>query len=295
MSEGAGEDDLRIIGAGRVGLALGLLLQRAGAARSLTFVGRRSTAPDHPLFAGGGYVASYHAGLPPAAPPPTGVLLAVQDAALPEAVRALARERLPAGTPVLHLSGALGADLLQPLAERGCSVGSLHPLAAIADSVEGAERLRDVWWGVEAAGEAGELAGRIVAAASGRILTITPGGKPLYHAAAVFASNYVVALLATAEQAMGRAGAPLPEARAALAALASGAVHNVAVSDPCAALTGPVARGDADTVALHLAHLSDAERALYSPLTRAALELARVRGVDVADARRIEHLLEDKG
>lgn len=295
MSGTSGEDDLWIVGAGRMGLALGLLLQRAGAVRSLTYVGRRLTAPDHPLFVGSEPVGSYHTTFQPVAPPPTGVLLAVPDAALPEAVRDLTRERLPAGTPVLHLSGALGVDLLQTLAQCGCSVGSLHPLAAVADSIVGAERLRDVWWGVEAVGAARELAERIVAAASGRILTIASGSKPLYHAAAVFASNYVVTLLAAAEQAMVRAGAPLSDARAALAALASGAVRNVAASDPGTALTGPVARGDAETVALHLAHLSDPERALYSPLARAALELARARGVDVAAARRIEHLLEDMG
>jgi predicted short-subunit dehydrogenase-like oxidoreductase (DUF2520 family) len=259
----------------------------------LSFTGRRAGPPDHPLFGASTPVALYTDALEPPLPL-TGVLLAVPDAALPELARRLAVLGLPAGTPVLHLSGALGAETLEPLAAAGYPVGALHPLAAVADPVEGAERLRGVWWGVEAEGAALLLAGRIVGAAEGRILRVTPGAKPLYHAAAVFASNYVVALLGAAERLMEQAGVEPGDAHAALAALAAGAVANVRDSAPAAALTGPVARGDDETLRLHLAHLSGQERALYSPLARAALVLARQRGLDEDAAQRIERLLEEE-
>ena len=77
----------------------------------------------------------------------------------------------------------------------------------------------------------------------------------MYHAAAVFASNYAVALLAVAEQLMVRAGVGAADAQAALARLAAGAVENVAAHGPIAALTGPIVRGDAETVERHLTRL----------------------------------------
>ena len=294
MIEPAAVEDLWIVGAGRMGLALGLVLHGAGGVHSLTFVGRDSTPPDHPLFIGDTPVARYRTLPDPLDLLPTGVVLAVPDSALTEAVADLIVAGLRPGTPVLHMSGAYGLDVLQPLAKLSCPVGSLHPLASVADPIRGAERLRGVWWGVAAEGAALGLAERIVQAAEGRILSLSPGTQPLYHAAAVFASNYVVALLSAAERLMEQAGVRTEDAREALTELATGTVRNVAAKDPVAALTGPIARGDAGTVALHLASLSDAERALYSPLARAVLELARVRGVDLAAAQRIEDLLEDK-
>lgn len=286
---------LWIVGAGRAGLALGLLLRRAGAAGSLVVTGRRRVAPSHPLFAGPEPLAAYTAVLAPPSPAPTAVVIAVPDTALAGLAARLAALPLPTGTPVLHLSGALGAAALEPLRRAGCATGALHPLAAIADPVTGAERLRGVYWGVEAEGAARALAEAIVAAAAGQALPVAPGNKPLYHAAAVMAANFVVALLGAAERVMVRAGVDPPAARAALTTLAAGAVANVASQGPATALTGPIARGDEATVALHLAHLSEPERALYSPLARAALALAREAGLADDAVRRIELLLEDEG
>lgn len=296
MNGAAGAEPLWIIGAGRAGLALGLLLHRAGMVGDggLWVSGRRPDAPDHPLFRSAAAPAVYRAGLGVPAQELVGVVLAVPDAALPGVAAALAAAGLPSGTPVLHLSGALGAEALAPLAEAGFPVGALHPLAAVADPVAGADRLRGVWWGVEAEGEAMLLAGRIVAAAEGRMLRIEPGAKPRYHAAAVFASNYVVVLLHLAERLMRQAGAEPGAARAALTALAAGAVANVEATGPADALTGPVARGDAPTLRLHLAGLSEPERAVYSPLAGAALELAGEGGLDPAAAQRISQVLEEE-
>jgi predicted short-subunit dehydrogenase-like oxidoreductase (DUF2520 family) len=296
VSRADGAGTLWVIGAGRAGLALGLLLFRARGAELglLHFGGRRATPPAHPLFEGDSPAATYAAGWTVPAGPIAGVVIAVPDAALAEAAGRLAGARLPAGTPVLHLCGAQGAEVLGPVAAAGCAIGALHPLAAVADPVEGADRLRGVWWGVEAEGEALLFAGRIVAAAEGRMLRVEPGAKPLYHAAAVFASNYIVALLAVAEQLMQRAGAEPGAARAALGALAAGALANVAEAGPAAALTGPVVRGDVETLRLHLASLSDSERALYSPLARATLGLAAERGLDSEARDRIQRLLEEE-
>lgn len=287
-------DRLWIVGAGRVGLALGLLLHRARAVSSLTYTGRDAKPPAHPLFLRTRPRARYLPGVGPPDEGTTGLLLAVPDAAIAGVAARLAEHPLPPGLPVLHLSGSRGLDALEPLARAGCSVGGAHPLCAVADPVQGVERLRGATFGVEGEGAARALAERIVRAAGGTLLPIRPGGRAEYHAGAVFASNFLVSLLAVAERLMGRAGLPAEEVRPALAELASGAVENVRRHGPAEALTGPVARGEVETVRLHLARLSGGERALYSLLAREALALARARGLDPQEAERVgEALGED--
>jgi predicted short-subunit dehydrogenase-like oxidoreductase (DUF2520 family) len=284
---------LWIVGAGRAGLALALLLERAGAAGRRTVIGRRAQAPDHPLFVGDALAAEYLADLPTPNPPPSGIVIAVPDDAIAEVAERLAALALPAGTPVVHLSGALGLEPLESLARAGAVVGGVHPLRAITDGVAGAEQLRGAYFGVEGEGAARSLAERIVAAAEGRVLEIAPGAKALYHASAVLASNYMVALLAAAESLAERAGLAREVAHGALSELATGALAAAAERGPAAALTGPIARGDAETVRAHLAQLSGGERRLYSVLGREALLLARARGLDAAAAGRIERLLDE--
>jgi predicted short-subunit dehydrogenase-like oxidoreductase (DUF2520 family) len=287
-------DGLWIVGPGRTGLALGLLLHRAGAVAPLVYTGRGNAAPVHPLFAGDPPAAAY---LPwRDAPPPCvgGVLLAVPDQAIPAVAARLAELPLPPGIPVLHLSGSVEIEALAPLARAGHPAGGVHPLCAVADPVEGADRLRGATFGVEGEGAARALAERIVRAAGGTALELAPGSRTAYHAAAVFASNYVVGLLAVAERLMERAGIPAERARPALAGLASGAVDNVRDRGPAAALTGPVARGDAETVARHLARLSGDERRLYSLLAAEALGLARAQGLDAAAAAGVAELIAEE-
>jgi predicted short-subunit dehydrogenase-like oxidoreductase (DUF2520 family) len=287
----ATSDRLWIVGAGRLGLALGLRLQRARAVSSLVYSGRRRATPDHPLFRGFEPFASYQVGCGVTPAGVDGLLIAVPDDAIERVVQELAEARLSEGLPVLHASGSLSLDVLAPLAEQGHSVGGMHVLAAIADPVDGADRLRGATFGVEGEGAARALAERLVAACGGRVLPIRPGGKALYHAAAVFASNYAVALLSVAERLMAEAGVPAHDAQPALAALAAGAVENVATRGPANALSGPVARGDADTVERHLARLSGADRHLYCLLGLEALKLVEARGTDPAALARLRHLL----
>ena len=287
-------DRLWIVGAGRLGLALGLALHRSGAVASLAYSGRRPAPPAHPLLDGDPPLATYSAELRAPAEAPTGIVLAVPDGAIPDVAAALARLPLAPGIPVLHASGALSVDVLAPLAGRGHPVGGLHALAAVADPVAGAERLRGATFGVEGDGEARSLALRIVEGCGGRAVAVPSEGKPLYHAAAVFAANYAVVLLGVAERLMAGAGVAPEEARAGLAGLAAGAVENVAARGPAAALTGPVARGDAETVSLHLARLSGADRPLYALLAREALVLARDAGLPPGAAARIAELLEER-
>lgn len=284
--------DLAIVGPGRAGLALASALVRAGAARKLRLVGRSATVPPHPLLAGDPPQVQYAHGLATLATPDlSAVLLAVPDAAIRNVAEDLARAGIPVAAPVLHLSGTFGSDLLSPLAERGNPTGSIHPLVALADAT-GADQLRGAWFAIEGATAAVAMADRIVAFVEGRVLQVPAGGKPLYHAAAAAASNFVVALLAVAESWMQSAGVPPHQARPALAALAAGAARNVERCGPVEALTGPLVRGDVATVQAHLAQLSRADRHLYSVLGLSTLAIARERGLDSATAEVLMRLLE---
>ena len=159
---------------------------------------------------------------------------------------------------VAHLAGALGLDVLAPHVRRA----SIHPLRSLPTT---SSDLAGAWFAV--AGHA--LAGEVVADLDGRLVEVDDESRTAYHAAAVMASNHLVALLGAVERVAASAGVPLD----AFLDLVRGTVDNIEVLGPEAALTGPVARGDWDTVARHLAALPETERATYEVLTDAAKRL----------------------
>jgi predicted short-subunit dehydrogenase-like oxidoreductase (DUF2520 family) len=200
------------------------------------------------------------------------------------------------GKIVFHTSGALTAAVLAPLAEAGAHPGTLHPLQTFADPGAGPERLAGVFWTGDGDARAMALAERLVADLGGRFLAVPAEGRALYHAAAVVASNYMVALADQAGRLMAAAGADPEEALAALLPLMRGTLENLARSGAGGALTGPVARGDAETVRRHLETLGAGrpEAAhLYRALGRACLELAASRGLDPERVAVLRRLLAD--
>ncbi|MGH8203795.1 MAG: DUF2520 domain-containing protein, partial [Steroidobacteraceae bacterium] len=132
---------------------------------------------------------------------------------------------------------------------------------------------------------------RIVNALDGMPLVIPPTLRPTYHAAAVMASNYVIALLAVAARLLEDASVDSGKVLPALLPLVRGTLDNLEHLGVAAALTGPIARGDADTIRLHLARLSAEDRALYCRLGLELLRLARQTGLDERRAAEIDFLL----
>lgn len=196
------------------------------------------------------------------------VFLAVPDAAVRDACDALP---LTATQAVVHLSGALGLDSLQSAAVRG----ALHPLQAFPADAPAA-RFHGIYVGVEASDDALRAQLEAIAHALGATpFSLAGVDRPAYHAAAVLASNFVVALHAAAAEVWRAAGLPPNTARAALAPLTLGAAQAIAERELPQALTGPIARGDVRSVASHLQALQgDPERgALYRALARELLRL----------------------
>jgi predicted short-subunit dehydrogenase-like oxidoreductase (DUF2520 family) len=194
------------------------------------------------------------------------VLLCVPDSA----VEAVARSITPSGSrAVLHCSGSLGLDVLDPAPRRG----SVHPLASLPDTATGAERLAGAWYAVCGDG----LAADVVDALGGTAVEVPDGNRAAYHAAAAVASNHLVALLGQAERIARSAGVPLEAYRR----LASESLEGAFERDPATVLTGPVARGDWETVRRHLDALDPSEREGYLAMARMA---ARLVGRELPDS-----------
>lgn len=205
------------------------------------------------------------------------VMLAVPDAAIPEAARTV-----PHGCTVLHCSGTTPFEILRP----HHPAGSFHPLMTFPGPERGIPELHDV--PVALSGdEHAVVIGRELAATLEMMAIDVPGDRRLYHAAAVMAGNFATVLLADASRALVAAGISPEDAPALLAPLALESLRSAVRVGPAQALTGPVARGDEPTLdghrdALQAAGLSDLI-SVYDALTSRARALADEKAVVAAD------------
>jgi len=278
-----------IAGAGRVGQALARLLREAG--RPVAAVASRTIehAREGAAFAGEGVAAVSYSELLAHA---SHLIIAVPDSAIEPVAETLAAAAR--GGVALHTCGARGPEALHALAAKGVACGALHPLQTVSTPLQGVTALRGIAFAISGDEPALAWAREIAALLEGETLAIAPGARPLYHAAAVMAGNYVVALADAAQSLMVQAGVAPDQALRALAPLMRAAVENSVEQGPERALTGPIERGDAATVESHVEALKTAPPALKS-FYRAAglctLGIARRRGLDAARAQAVERAL----
>ncbi len=194
------------------------------------------------------------------------VLVATPDADIGTTAGRVAPSLRP-GALVVHLSGARTLHVLDAVVRDrpDVAVGSLHPLQSLPDGPLGCARLPGSWCAVEGPPTVERLARTL----GMRPFRVDPSARVRYHAAACHASNHVVALLGQVERLAAEAGIPLE----AFLPLVRSTLDNVAELGPDRALTGPIARGDAATVAAHLEALPESERDAYRALAAAALRL----------------------
>ena len=289
-----------ILGAGAVGTTLARALAARGA--HVTAVASRTRASAEALAA---VLPGAHA-VPAEALPAEAdlVLLAVADAAITPLA-----ETVPwrTGQGVAHLSGARGADALAAVTVRGALPAALHPLMTITrptpDTPAEAllQRLAGCSWTLDAADPTlASALETLVTALGGSVIRLAPQDRIPYHIAGVLASNYVVALLAAAARLWEPFAAP-EEALRALLPLLRGAADNLASAGLPQALSGPVARGDVETIATHLAWLDahaagapelSAVRDAYIALAELTIPVALAKGTLTPEAaERIRALL----
>jgi predicted short-subunit dehydrogenase-like oxidoreductase (DUF2520 family) len=250
--------------------------RRAGEAARL--VGRGTIAHTDPVLAAAGANV---------------VFLTVRDHEIAGLAQALSGDDVAPSTLYIHCAGALSASVLAPLKARGASTAALHPLQTFAGGSSGGgrpagQRLAGVRWFHD--GDALTRCRALVRATGGKVSSLDPAARSLYHAAAVAASNYLVVVEDLATRLAEAAGIPRDDALAGMLPLVEGTVANLRRVGLPAALTGPVTRGDAATVRAHrraLASLGGDLDSLYAALGRHALVIARERGLDEAAARRM--------
>ncbi len=282
-----------IAGTGRVARALGRLLAEAGEPVAAVAGRNAEHASEAASFIGAGARAVRFENLPASA---DRILIAVSDAAIPDVALALARAGIRSGT-ALHTCGARGPEALAPLQAAGVACGVLHPLQTIATPEQGLAALRGCRFGVTGDPPAVAWAEAICNLLGSYPLRLAPDSLPVYHAAAVMASNAVTAVIDAAVLLIEQAGVERHDALQALTPLAEAAVHNALTLGPEAALTGPVRRGDLETIRRHLDALSEAPpavRNLYRAAALALSDLAVRSGLDPSRARAIEALLRER-
>lgn len=236
---------LNIVGCGKVGRTLARLWQAAGVVQLQDIVNRTPASAAAAIdFIGGGAMATLstmrRADL---------VMIGTGDDQIAAQVNALAAVNLSLdGSIVFHCSGALPSAVLSPLKNRGAAIASVHPVRSFALPERVVGNFAGTWCGVE--GDASAIAALepLFRHIGAHFIAIDGTRKVLYHAGAVFASNYLVTLLDTAIQAYRQAGIAETDALKIMRSLVVETVENVLSEGPEQALTGPVARGDVATV-----------------------------------------------
>jgi predicted short-subunit dehydrogenase-like oxidoreductase (DUF2520 family) len=255
-----------VVGAGRVGAVLGAALARAGhrvvAIAAVSEPSReraRRLVPEAPILPADEVAA--HAEL---------LLLAVPDDALAGLVLGLANSAsVGNGTLVVHTSGAHGIDVLDPLTATGALPFALHPVMTFTGTEVDVQRLDGACFGVTTTEALRPVAEALVIEMGSEPVWIAEAHRRTYHAGLAFGANNLVTLVTEAADVLTRAGVEAPQRM--LGPLLGAALDN-SLRHGDRALTGPVARGDAGTVAAHLR----AMRAQAPEATAAYVELSRL-------------------
>ncbi|TAL64545.1 MAG: DUF2520 domain-containing protein [Legionella sp.] len=175
---------------------------------------------------------------------------------------------LEPGNRIIHCSGVLSSDILAPLKKYGCEIASVHPLKAFKSGYLDANCFDQVDCVIEGDVAIRDWLKELFYSLGANLIPITAAAKPVYHAAACMASNYLVTLAACSEELLINAGIPAAEARVMIGKLMQGNLNNLLTTQNISqALTGPLKRGDSKTIALHLDAIADP---LINNLYRAA-------------------------
>jgi predicted short-subunit dehydrogenase-like oxidoreductase (DUF2520 family) len=288
--------DLGIIGCGRVGTAMGILLTQQGwriqwlcdcneprlraAARCLP--GSRLVR-DCRLVPSGAAV----------------VLVAVTDDALNTVARQLAAGRtVDRNTTVIHTSGAYGIDVLKPLRRIGARLGALHPIQTFTDVRQARQALPGSFFDATGDSAARPVMRTLVRDLGGKIVMLSEKQKVLAHVASVLACNYLSTLCWESTRTLGMAHVSSRQALAMERPLIEATLRNIFKLGPATALTGPIARGDASTITRHLAALRKHRPGLlplYCVLGQATVDLALAKhSITPLQARQMRRMLSIK-
>lgn len=260
------QTSLRIgfIGAGRLAASLAAGLHTAG--YRVSAIASASASSAECLATSIGAAVASPEDLPAASDL---VFLTVPDSAIESTAASIEWRQ---GQAAVHCSGALSLEVLAPARIGGAEVGCLHPLQSFPSRTGDPARFQGITCGIEADGDVGVLLERIARDLGADTIRLEGVDRAMYHAAAVFASNYVASVMSAAARVWAQSGLPAGAARPALVPLLLGSAHNIAARELRDALTGPIARGDLATVERHLGTLAEDDD-LYELYRRLGAEL----------------------
>ena len=252
--------NIALYGTGRAAGALGIAFSQAGH----TIVGVHGRSP--------GSVAGTRS-LFDVTPGPVDLrVIAVSDDAIPEVAAGIAD--LTDRAASVHVSGAVSIAALDAIAATGSQIGSFHPLQTMPGPVTGARQLPGSWIGITADEP---LRSHLIVLASSigcNSFDIADDAKPLYHAAAAASANFTLAVLSLAKDLFDGADVPFASARP----LVESIIENAFALGPTEALTGPIARGDRETVRKQLAAVRTAVPGRYEEFVILSQITARTAG-----------------
>lgn len=277
------------IGAGTVGTALAVLLSGKG----YDFVGASrksrgaSGSRDNP-------VSNFHLlnSNQEVADASDLVFITTPDGVIPDVVKEV---RWRSGHCVVHCSGADSTAILEPARNAGAMVGGFHPLQTFAGVKEAIENIPGSTFAIEAEEPLRTTLKEIADAMDGRCIEIKAEDKVAYHAAAVFACNYLVTLVKLATDLWHTFSIPPDRATEALLPLIRGTLHNIETIGIPGCLTGPIARGDTGTIEKHISKLEEKTPGLlsaYLEMGRQTVPIAVAKGkIDAKQAEKLEAVL----
>jgi predicted short-subunit dehydrogenase-like oxidoreductase (DUF2520 family) len=291
------ERTVAIIGAGRVGTAVGRLLARAGWQVAGVVSRSMATARAAAQFIGAG---TPMIDAPLAAASADLIFITTPDGSIRNVCKEIAGN-IRKKSIVLHMSGAHTLDLLDAARQAGAYRAVVHPLQSIPSAEQGTKNVPGSYFRIEADPEAGAMARELVQALGGKELALPRWrsdntSASLYHAGAVAVSNYFVAVIEYGLRFYQVLGANKQEALRAVLPLIKGTLGNIEKLGTTQALTGPIARGDAATVQEHLKAMR--ERApglepLYRELAKQTIAIARERGLPETQVLELLKLLQE--
>lgn len=284
---------LNIIGCGKLGTTVAKLMTQSGLVSLGGLYSRNITnAENAALFCASGSPCATLNALPCA----DLWLLSVPDDAIQSVARQLA-QLFPNwnGTSVFHCSGIHSSELLAPLQQQGANIASLHPIHSFADPLQSLTTFAGTCCTLEGDNESQQLLTQLFTAIGARIFPIDGQSKALYHTATAMASNYLVGLMDISLTLLEKSGIAPQAAKELLAPLVMQTAANIFAKGPAESLTGPIVRGDRDTVATHLQALqqhSPELLAVYRELGLVTLKVAQQARPEIGELHdQIEKLL----
>ena len=281
-----------IIGAGKVGVSLGLALVSKGlrlkyisdcnpdaARRAKKIIKTGKMTQDNRLATQAAEIS----------------FICVPDGLIRKVVRELSELALD-GHYIFHTSGAVTSRVLRPLSRQGAVVASFHPIQTFATTCPDPDIFRGIFFSLEGDEKAIELGQSLAGKLQSGVILISPANKPLYHLACSMASNFMVVLLAEVKNLFELLGLDEKASLEVIYPLLSRTLLNVKELGCEQSLTGPILRGDLKTVKGHLKALSsqpDLEK-LYRLMSLEALKMAEKRGLSASKVKALKRLLVQK-